>query len=98
MNDSLTKEKRELINISLIELIRLNQIKLKNEQMQLENVDCIISIFSKIKDINIDTTIEELEQVQSQIRAMLNQTEEKMKEIENEKKFVEELQKREISQ
>lgn len=88
------EEKGEKITVTLLELIKINQIRLKNERINLENMDCVISLFGKTKNINHNTTVEELEEIQTQVRAMLNQTEEKLKEYELDKKFVKEIQDR----
>jgi len=79
---------KDQIQVNILEMIRLNEIKLRNKKMQLDTADSVISLFKKLSELTPETSTEELEETQSQLRAMMNKTEEELKIIQEDKKFV----------
>ena len=82
------------VNVNLFEMITLNEIKLKHHKMALDSADQFLSILMEISNITPKTSVEELEQKQNHLRAIMNDMEQQLKEIVKDKLFVEAIMKR----
>ena len=82
------------IKVSMDEMITLNLIMFKQEKYKLQMADQVISIYKRIITLGPDTPITELNEMQEQLRAMLNQAEADIKDMEEDKKFINRLQER----
>lgn len=82
------------IEVNLLEMITLNEIKLKHHKMALDTADQFISIFMNICKINPDMPVEEIEAQQNQLRAIINDIEQQLRGIAKDKEFVEGILKR----
>jgi len=80
-----------------MEMITLNEIKLKHRKRQLANADRFIAIFKKISQLNIDTPIGEIDSMQTQLRSMLNEVEDELEGIRDDKLFVDKIMKRGVN-
>lgn len=83
------------IKVSFIELMTLNEIQLKHRKMRLDTADQFITILKQVSKLTSDTSIEEMEETQSQLRAFMNSVEDELKNINDDKKFVEKIIERE---
>lgn len=83
------------VNLNMLEFVRLNEIKARNRNIQLDTTDQVLSILIKSKKIGPDTSLEELEETQNQVRAIINDAVEKQKLIEEDKKFLKKIMDRE---
>jgi hypothetical protein len=87
-------EKQSSVKVSFIEMIQLNDIKIRHQKLQLEQANQYLTILAKIKDLNSDTSIEEMEKVQSQLTEVLSYLELLSVQIAEDKKFVETIMQR----
>lgn len=83
----------EEIKVNLMEMMTLNEINLKHKKLKMELADKIISIYKKLSNLE-NMSVEELDELQNQLRAMMNKTEKDLKGIDSDKKFVNKLMKR----
>ena len=90
-------ENKKGVYVNLMEMITLNEIKLKHRKRQLANADRFIAIFKKISQLNIDTPIGEIDSMQTQLRSMLNEVEDELEGIRDDKLFVDKIMKRGVN-
>lgn len=88
------EDREEQVKVSILEMIRLNEIRLRHKGMQLGIADSVISLFKRISTLTPDTSLEELKEAQSQLRAMINETDQEFSIIKDDKEFVEMLMNR----
>jgi len=86
---------KEQIKVNLIEMMTLNEINLKHEKMKMGLADKTISLYKNLSNLE-NMSIDELDELQSQLRAMMNETEKDLKNIDSDKSFVNKLMKRRV--
>ena len=79
------------IQVSLLELITLREIEVKYHSKNMDIADSVISVLKKVSQLNPDTSIQEMEEMQEQLRAMMNNVEEEIKVIADDKAFVKKI-------
>lgn len=79
------------IEMPVWEYLKLKEIKQRHKLHKLANADCSLSIFIKIGKLNPNTPVSEIEEMQEQLRAMINQAEKDMLVIKEDRKFVKEM-------
>jgi len=88
----MTKNKK--IEVNLLELITLNEIKLRNRKSQIDTANNLVSLFKQVSKLSPDTSIGELKKIQLQLKSMMKKTEKELEVIEDDKKFVRNIMKR----
>lgn len=72
-------------------MLKLKEIKARANIQKLEMADVTLSILQRMSKFNAETSIEELEETQNHLRAILNKAEKEIKVIEQDREFVKEL-------
>jgi len=82
------------IKVSLLEMITLRELEVKYHSKNMAIADSVISVLKKVSQLNPNTSIQEMEETQSQLRAMMNNVEKELKVIADDKEFVKKIMER----
>jgi len=88
--------KNENIKVTFLEMITLNEIKVKHKYIQLEKSKEYIDLLKELSKLNPETSKEEMSKIIKKLESLMNKTNEELKDIQEDKKFVESLLKREL--
>lgn len=81
----------ETTKISFLELLRLNEIKVKQLNYKLGMLDEYLSILRRVNQLGVVASVEDIDELQEQLRCILNKTDDDLRDIAVDKKFLEDL-------
>ena len=90
----MSEEKEKTVTVNFLEMMHLNGIRLRQEKFKLEMADEFLTILKNVSQLTPDTPVKDIETFQGQLRAMLNDAEDKLKQLEEDKAFIEMISKR----